>query len=546
MIDRRRSYALVPNNKALDDDTPIDSRVHKTFLFPVRPKRRVQCLIAVTALVFLTILAHQTTIWKDFSTSEPFEPLDATYLDHLAAPLTGKRVSNSKNETTFIVGNHHEVSGNYPKNYQWIDPYSRQPFAEVMYKNGMNNNAMGRMPKGSQYDVLVVARGRNDQYMDPTEGIKYVNLTIVGFFANFDATTGQWRRAGPEPYVLDLPVWRQFPRPCSNLVNGGAADPRFIWSDAGEPLAVIGTSSRVPGVCKAVGLVDLRAAWPDLKEHLEEIGYGDIPIRFDTFTEIGKAGKKERYEKNWAPFFPGPKPSTPDLLTFSRFLSSRQKHLAPSTWPYFASQIAKRSILKVDSTLDTSERSPDSYVLAKEIDLSVQDSSKPSVADSACLIDSLPHSWKPNALHQATPFYRVTFCPRGTCLPSQRNTVLLGLIHYKMGRRSYRRMFVTMSTVAPFKILSVSPPLHFGSVEIDKNVVFSVSMAFMPTKSMEEIGEGESPFRESQDSPGGYLSHGWLDDTLVVGAGLRDEAYDSIHLNVTTALRGHTLCVDRT
>lgn len=85
-----------------------------------------------------------------------------------------------------------------------------------------------------------------------------------------------------------------------------------------------------------------------------------------------------------------------------------------------------------------------------------------------------------------------------------------------------------------------------GSVEIDKNVVFSVSMAFMPTKSMEEIGDGESPFRESQDSPGGYLSHGWLDDTIVVGAGLRDEAYDSIHLNVTTALRGHTLCVDRT
>lgn len=170
----------MPNHKDLDDDTPIDSRVHKTFPFPVRSKRRVQCLIAVTALVFLTILAHQTIIWKDVPTSEPFEPLDNAYLDHLATPLTGQRVTNSKHETTFIVGNHHEVSGNYPKNYQWIDPYSRQPFSEVMYKNGMNNNAMGRMPKGSQYDVLVVARGRNDQYMDPTEGIKYVNLTIVG------------------------------------------------------------------------------------------------------------------------------------------------------------------------------------------------------------------------------------------------------------------------------------------------------------------------------------------------------------------------------
>lgn len=137
-------------------------------------------MLAITALVFFTILTHQTTIWKDLSTSEPFEHLNAAYLDHLAAPLAGQRLSSIRNETTFIVGNHHEVSGNYPQNYQWIDPYSRQPFAEVMYTNGMNNNAMGRMPKGSQYDVLVVARGRNDKYMDPTEGITYVNLTIVG------------------------------------------------------------------------------------------------------------------------------------------------------------------------------------------------------------------------------------------------------------------------------------------------------------------------------------------------------------------------------
>jgi hypothetical protein len=108
--------------------------------------------------------------------------------------------------------------------------------------------------------------------------------------------------------VLDLPVWRQFPRPCQNLVNGGPADPRFIWSDAGEPLAVIGTSSRVEGVCKAVGLVDLRAVWPALEEHLDEIGYGDMPIKFDTFTEVGRTSSKEKYEKNWAPFFAGPKP----------------------------------------------------------------------------------------------------------------------------------------------------------------------------------------------------------------------------------------------
>jgi hypothetical protein len=125
-----------------------------------------------------------------------------------------------------------------------------------------------------------------------------------------------------------------------------------------------------------------------------------------------------------------------------------------------------------------------------------------------------------------------------------------------------------MNTYAPFKILSVSAPLHFGkhsglsstlppqrcqtpanllylvmfvgSVESDRQVVFSVSMAFFPTEKA--AVKGKSPWRKSGDVPGGYLNHGWLDDTLVVGAGLRDEKYNSIHLPVDTSLRGHKLC----
>ena len=81
-----------------------------------------------------------------------------------------------------------------------------------------------------------------------------------------------------------------------------------------------------------------------------------------------------------------------------------------------------------------------------------------------------------------------------------------------------------------------------GSAEIDEEVVFSVSMTFMPTKKSKQLAADESPFLASQDPPGYLLGHGWLDDTLIVGAGLRDEAYDAIHLPVTLALRGHALC----
>jgi hypothetical protein len=96
----------------------------------------------------------------------------------------------------------------------------------------------------------------------------------------------------------------------------------------------------------------------------------------------------------------------------------------------------------VNPALDTSSRANDSYVLGDDIDLALpgvdEDGARP-MADSACLLDSLPHAWKSDKLHQATPFYRVTLCNRGSCVPSRQNTVLLGLIHYKRSRRSYRR-----------------------------------------------------------------------------------------------------------
>ncbi|KAM5372454.1 hypothetical protein ACJZ2D_007492 [Fusarium nematophilum] len=541
------AYTLILDEKSSRFLSTLRSHLREKLIAPytiLRRKHRVPLILACTALVLTIVQIHHVYPYQEPSLSPSQSDIHPDLISaHLANPLPSHGFSHVDNETAFTVGKHHAVSASFPDNYTWIDPYSGQPFVEVMRTNGMNNNAMARMPAGSPYDMMVVGRGWSDKYMDPAEKIPYVNLTIVGFFVNFNPVTATWERSGPEPYILDLPVWRQFPRPCTNLVNGGPADPRLIWSDAGEPLAVIGTSSRVKSVCKAMGLVDLRAVWPGLKEHLEEIGYGDIPIKFSKFTEVGKTGTIGAYEKNWAPFFPGPKPATREAPWHSNFLASRRTHLASPTWPLFASRAFPRSILEVDPSIDASRRSPGSYVLARPVDLAKRVNDTVLVADAQCLKDSLPRAWRSNAIHQATPFYRVTFCRRGKCIPDRQNTVLLGLIHYKKSRRSYRRMFVTMSTDPPFQLLSVSPPLHFGetprSVEIDKDVLFAVSLAFLPTKV---AGKDKTPFIKSTDTPGGWLNHGWLDDTIVVGAGLGDEMYDSIHLPVETALSGHTLC----
>jgi len=173
---------------------------------------------------------------------------------------------------------------------------------------------------------------------------------------------------------------------------------------------------------------------------LDIVGYGDIPIRFKQFTEIGKVGDRAPYEKNWAAFFPGPKPATPATVSpAARWLQSKYQR-GPSVWPYFETQINNRTIVQVDENQLTAGRSKDSYVLAEPIDLTTTDKDNTTIqAASQCILNSMPQWWNSERLHLATPFHRVTFCERGTCEPTRRNTVLLGLIHFKRSPRSYRR-----------------------------------------------------------------------------------------------------------
>ena len=145
----------------------------------IRHKRRTVLLVKCVFLLLFAIVIYQATFGARLSWGSS-QHLDPIHLDYLATPLTDREHSNVDNETAYVIGEHHAVSGEYTDDYEWVDPYSRDPFTEIMYKNGMNNNAMGRMPAGSEYDVLVIARGRNGKYLDPTEEIPYVNLTIVG------------------------------------------------------------------------------------------------------------------------------------------------------------------------------------------------------------------------------------------------------------------------------------------------------------------------------------------------------------------------------
>ena len=54
-------------------------------------------------------------------------------------------------------------------------------------------------------------------------------------------------------------------------------------------------------------------------------------------------------------------------------------------------------------------------------------------AKSLCIGENHPHNHA-GAFHGATPFYRMTLCPRGTCAPTDQNTVFIAASHIKKPR----------------------------------------------------------------------------------------------------------------
>lgn len=115
-----------------------------------------------------------------------------------------------------------------------------------------------------------------------------------------------------------------------------------------------------------------------------------------------------------------------------------------------------------------------------------------------------------------------------------------------------RRVFVTIKPEEPFDFLSVSQPLNFGQClsnlsqiseliqgikGVEKNEITTISMAFFPKDLMEDV-ELSASEREADQ----WLSHGWLDDVVVISTGSTRGSHNSIHVNMDTAMRGHTLC----
>lgn len=148
----------------------IEKRSHNKFVL----RHKTKFLLAAINLLFLALLAFRRSDNAEYY-------LAREHLGVLASPLSHLGSSRIGDEVAFVVGEHNPVRGAFPADYQWVDPYLRKPFLEVMTKNSLCNSAIGRLPVGSPYDALIIARGANDRYQDPREGVPMINLTVVGY-----------------------------------------------------------------------------------------------------------------------------------------------------------------------------------------------------------------------------------------------------------------------------------------------------------------------------------------------------------------------------
>lgn len=110
------------------------------------------------------------------------------------------------------------------------------------------------------------------------------------------------------PLRLPLPAAPTDPNPglstsCPDSLHArfvGPEDPRLFLTSSGQPLMIYSQTGHVPGVCRALFVVDVRAVVPGLGAAMAGAGWG-AEVVFKEQTALVREGQGN-VEKNWAPF----------------------------------------------------------------------------------------------------------------------------------------------------------------------------------------------------------------------------------------------------
>lgn len=111
--------------------------------------------------------------------------LSSPHLRHLASPLhpiehRGLEVTHQ--QSYYVLGEDRKVYPAFPHDYFWVDSDTRTEF-KGYHKQYVNTNiAMAKLPPGSGYDAVALARGLSNEYRGSDEpGQSLRNTTIVGY-----------------------------------------------------------------------------------------------------------------------------------------------------------------------------------------------------------------------------------------------------------------------------------------------------------------------------------------------------------------------------
>lgn len=272
----------------------------------------------------------------------------------------------------------------------------------------------------------------------------------------------------------------------------GPEDMKLFWTRSGEPLLIFTHQIDDEVRCQGQFLIDARAAVPELKELLSnETNLADIRFHEpEGLRRIPTPGEEKdpRYqrEKNWAPVQP-PFRADKDELFFM---------VEPSQLFQFTDK---------DGVVDS--------VIDEEDQRSAVDGPYPLHSDEGeepwrskhqtCLHDVMLSDAH---VHQSTPMLSVTLCDRGACKPSPNNTVLIGMVQRRYDFPTwYDRRIATYSSVAPYKMLSVSKKLTYHGETESGTYAWTGSMVY---------------YTHHRHFP--PPNHGFLDDEIWLSFGIKD------------------------
>lgn len=111
--------------------------------------------------------------------------LHPRYLRLLASSLQKAEYGSLSPTLGLTIGRYVKVDPGYTADYQWLDSDTRIPFQKKYDRWANTNNAISRLPAGSDFDAIIVARGMSNEYSsveDPKSDKPLLlrNSTLIG------------------------------------------------------------------------------------------------------------------------------------------------------------------------------------------------------------------------------------------------------------------------------------------------------------------------------------------------------------------------------